>query len=161
MTGLAGWPPVRECFSPASGMSIVYSVPRASRIWKKQWEGECILFDVQNFVLRRPYPSFFSQGKAHSGLRSKDVRGEGRFWFRFLKDEGSQGKYRRRTEAYFGHSVTFSFSSRPMWSCNICVCVLIYLPVNVIELTLLQKYNKHFHTGLERKGFSGVYSYEF
>lgn len=59
--------------------STACSVPQASGAWKKQWEGECVLFDVQNFVLRRLDPSYFSQGKVHSGLRSKDVRREDRF----------------------------------------------------------------------------------
>jgi len=38
---------------------------------------------------------------------------------------------------------------------------LIYLYVNVSELTLSQKQSKQFLTGLERKGFSGVYSDKF
>lgn len=78
---------MRQCSRPAPGTSAVYSVPQASRIWKKQREEECILLDVRNPVFGRRYPSRLSQGKAYSGLRSEDVRGEDRLLFGFLKDE--------------------------------------------------------------------------
>lgn len=60
---------------------------------------------------------------------------EGKTGFRigFWKDEENQGKYRRRrrTEVYFGHSVTISFSSRFTCSCNICVCWFIFMLMSV------------------------------
>lgn len=89
------------------------------------------------------------------------LEGKTSFWIVFLKDEGNQGKYRRwrRNEVYFRHSVTFSFSSRFMWSCDICVYWFIFMLTSVNRLT--KNRTNIFITGLERKGLSGVYSDEF
>lgn len=130
-------------------MSTNCSIPWASRIWRKQWEGECVLLDVQNFVLTRSYPSCFHQGKAHSGLRPRDVEREDRFWIGFLKEDGRQGKYRRTIEICLGH-------------CNIFILIQIYVKFQYLDVCwfIFKSGNWLFHkiflSVLERIAFSLV-----
>lgn len=109
-------------------------------------KGSCVLLNDQNFVLTRSYPSCFHQGKAHSGLRPKDVEGEDRFWIGFLKEDRSQGKY-RTIKICLGH-------------CNTFILIQIYVKFQYLDLCWFifksgnWLFHKNFLSVLERIVFS-------